>query len=398
MSFGGVITARGGRSMSAQWTGFFFAPHDGDYELSLEHLDVTAGSNLAGEGVKLGVHIDIDGKSVLSERSPNSEYVTMTSLQTKARAKKINLKAGHVYPFSIFYSATGLPYHALRIGVRIPVGTIEDAVNVAKNADAAIVFVGSSSTTDSEGRDRVGIDLGFDQDELVSAVAAVNPRTIVVINNGGPVAMPWINKVEAVIDAWLPGQEGPRAIADVLFGRANPSGKLPVSFPKRLQDNPTHLYFPGTRVAQYGEGIFIGYRYYDKKEVEPLFPFGHGLSYTQFEYGKLRVASNIKVGDKVPVQIDIKNMGKRAGAEVVQLYISDKDCREACPVRELKVFEKVFLQSGETKTLSFTLTPRDFSHYDTHSNEWRPDDGVFELGVGSSSRDIRQRATVNLDD
>jgi len=398
MSFGGVVTTRGGKAMSVRWSGFFFAPHDGEYELSLEHLNVAAGSNLAGDGVKLSVHIDLDGKNILSDRSPNSEYVTMTSLQTKAHARKVKLKAGHVYPFAIAYSATGLSYHALRIGVRVPAGTIEDAVNAAKNAEAAIVFVGSSSTTDSEGRDRVGIDLGFDQDELVSAVAAANQRTIVVINNGGPVTMPWINKVEAVVDAWLPGQEGPRAIADVLFGRANPSGKLPVSFPKRLQDNPTHLYFPGTRGAQYGEGIFIGYRYYDKKDLEPLFPFGYGLSYTQFEYGKMRVATDVKVGDKLPVQIDIKNAGKRPGAEVVQLYVGDRDCREACPVRELKAFEKVLLQPGETKTLSFTLTPRDFSHYDTHANEWRPDDGAFEIAIGSSSRDIRQKAAVKLDE
>lgn len=396
MSFGGALAAHNTGQLAVHWTGFFFAPYDGEYEFSLEHLNIAPGSVLAGEGVKLNSRIVIDGKTVVSERSPNSEYVTMTSLPTRAYAAKIKLQAGKIYPIEIDYASVGLPYNSLRIGVRLPEGKIESAVTAARNADAAIVFVGSSSTTDSEGRDRAGIDMDFHQDELVSAVAAVNPNTIVVINNGGPVAMPWINQVPAVLDAWLPGQEGPRAMADVLFGNANPSGKLPVSFPKRLQDNPAYLFFPGTRVAHYGEGIFVGYRYYDKKEVEPLFPFGHGLSYTQFEYSNLRVDEKINSGEPVNVYVDIKNTSKRAGAEVVQLYLGDKDCREVCPVRELKAFSKVMLQPGEARDVAFVLNPRDFSHYDIHTNEWKVDEGEFEVAVGSSSRDIRQHADVTV--
>ncbi len=398
MSFGGVVTTHGIKQLSTRWNGFFFAPLSGEYEFSLEHLDVHKGSHLAGDGVKVSVKMLIDKKIILGDHAPNSEYVTMTSLPTRAHATKVKLKAGQVYSFEISYSATGLSYHALRVGVRLPEGTIAAAVEAAQHADAAIVFVGSSSTTDSEGRDRVGIDLGFNQDELVTAVAAVNPHTVVVLNNGGPVAMPWINQVNAVLDAWLPGQEGPRAIADVLFGKVNPSGKLPVSFPKRLQDNPAYLYFPGKRVAHYGEGIFIGYRYYDKKEIEPLFPFGYGLSYTQFEYRNLHVTKKSKLSDDITVQVDIKNVGERAGAEVVELYVGDQDCREACPVRELKAFSKPMLQPGESRTLSFVLTPRDFSHYDIHANEWQEEEGEFEIGVGDSSRDLKLKANLSIGD
>jgi beta-glucosidase len=394
MAFGGVVTSRGVKQIGVRWTGYFFAPFDGEYEFSLEHLNVAKDSPLAGDGVKVNVNLAVDNKIILSERSPASDYVTMTSLSTRAHAAKIKLKAGQVYAFNIRYAANGLSYHALRVGVRIPAGSIEEAVKMAHNADAAIVFVGSSSTTDSEGRDRGGIDMDFHQDELVVAVAAANPNTVVVINNGGPVAMPWINQVHAVVDAWLPGQEGPRAIADVLFGKINPSGKLPVSFPKRLQDNPAYMFFPGTRVAHYGEGIFVGYRYYDKKDVEPLFPFGHGLSYTQFEYSNLKVEEKVKSGESVHVRVDIKNIGKVEGAEVAQLYLADKDCREACPVRELKSFSKVMLQPGESHTLTFVLKPRDFSHYDINADEWRVDEGPFEIAIGSSSRDIRQHAEL----
>lgn len=391
LSFGGIAAERAGQ-MAVRWRGYFFPPVNGEYEFSLEHLNVLPGSALAGKKVHLDVKLLMDGKVILDDRSADSDYVTMTSLPTRAHAVKIKLQAAHVYSFAISYSATGLPYHALRVGVRLPVGGIAKAVQLARKSDTAIVFVGSSSTTDSEGRDRETIDLGFDQDELVEAIAAANPRTVVVINNGGPVTMPWIDKVHAVIDAWLPGQEGPRAIADVLLGRINPSGKLPVSFPGRLQDNPSYLFFPGTRIANYGEGIFVGYRYYDKKEIEPLFPFGFGLSYTTFDYQHLQVPRRINKDEPVNVEVDVRNTGSVAGAEVVQLYVSDKDCREACPIRELKAFDKVMLRPGETRTVSFRLVPHDFSHYDIHAHEWKIDEGEFEIAVGSSSRDLRQKA------
>ena len=311
LSFGGAVIARNTRQIAVHWRGYFFAPLDGEYEFSLEHLNVGHGSYLAGKGVHINANLLVNNKVIIDNHSPDSEYITMTSLPTQAHATKIKLQAGHIYSFAINYAATGLPYHALRIGVRFPSGSIAHAVKLARDADAAIVFVGSSSTTDSEGRDRAGIDLGFDQDELVEAVAAINPYTVVVINNGGPVAMPWIDKVHAVLDAWLPGKEGSPAIADVLFGKVNPSGKLPVSFPKRLQDNPSYLFFPGTEVAHYGEGIFVGYRYYDKKQVEPLFPFGYGLSYTQFSYCQnMHMPAKLKIGQTYfKVQVDVKNTG-----------------------------------------------------------------------------------------
>jgi beta-glucosidase len=210
--------------------------------------------------------------------------------------------------------------------------------------------------------------------------------------------MPWADKVPAIVEAWLPGQEGALAVADVLFGKVNPSGKLPVSFPKRLEDSPSYLFFPGFRDANYGESIFMGYRYYDKKQVEPLFAFGHGLSYTQFAYSNLRLPATINVGQTAEVSVDIKNTGIRAGAEVAQLYVADQQCLEVCPVRELKGFERIELQPGETRTITLALDARAFAHYDVHNEAWLTMPGKYVIALGSSSRDLRVSGELRLAD
>jgi beta-glucosidase len=273
---------------------------------------------------------------------------------------------------------------------------LEKAVKAAAGTDVAIVFVGTNEKIETEGVDRPNMDLPQGQDELVSRVVQANPKTIVVLNNGSPLAMPWIDSVPAVLEAFFPGQECGNAIANVLFGLVNPSGKLPDTFPRRYEDNPSFPYYPGENdKVVYGEGIFVGYRHYDAKNVEPLFAFGHGLSYTSFEYSNLKV-SPAKTKDKIKVSVDVTNTGKVAGKEVVQVYVSDIACSVPRPFKELKAFKKVNLKAGEKKKVEFTLTKEALSFYDVKLKDWVAEPGDFEILVGSSSRDIRARGKVTL--
>ncbi|MHB8105643.1 MAG: glycoside hydrolase family 3 C-terminal domain-containing protein, partial [Dehalococcoidales bacterium] len=279
-----------------------------------------------------------------------------------------------------------------------PADLLQHAVKAAADADVAIVFVGLNEKQESEGADRKDMDLPPEQNELIKKVAAANANTIVVLNNGSPLAMPWLNKVPAVVEAFFPGQECGNAIASVLFGLVNPSGKLPDTFPHRLEDNPAFPNYPGANdKVVYGEGIFVGYRHYDAKKVEPMFPFGYGLSYTSFEYSGLKVnPAKARAGDKIKVSIDVTNTGKVAGKEVVQVYVSDIASSVPRPPKELKAFKKVALSPGEKKKVEFTLTKEAFAFYDVKNKDWVAEPGDFEILVGSSSRDIRARGKVTL--
>jgi beta-glucosidase len=280
-----------------------------------------------------------------------------------------------------------------------PADLMERAVKAAASADVALVFVGTSEEWETEGFDRENMELPGQQAELIERIAEANKKTIVVLNNGSPIAMErWLGKVAGIVEAWFPGQECGHAIADMLFGVVNPSGRLPVTFPRRLEDNPAFINYPGENgKVLYGEGIFVGYRYYDAKKVEPLFPFGYGLSYTTFQYSNLEVSkSELTADDQLEVTIDIKNTGKRTGKEVIQLYIHDVDSSLARPPKELKGFRKVFLKPGETKKVSFTLDKRSLSFYDPDKKQWMAEPGEFEVLVGSSSRDIRSTASFQL--
>ncbi len=275
---------------------------------------------------------------------------------------------------------------------------LERAIKAAANADVAIVFAGTTNKHESEGFDKKDMDLPPGQNELISQIAKVNPNTVVVLNNGSPLAMPWLDKVPAVVEALFPGQECGNAIASVLFGLVNPSGKLPDTFPRRLEDNPAFPNYPGANdKVVYGEGIFVGYRHYDAKNVEPLFPFGYGLSYTSFEYSNFKVSpTKAKAGDEIKVSIDIKNTGKVAGKEVVQVYVSDVTSSVPRPPKELKAFKKVALNPGQKKKVEFKLTEEAFAFYDVKQKDWVVEPGEFEILVGSSSRDIRAKGKLNL--
>lgn len=276
---------------------------------------------------------------------------------------------------------------------------LAEAVEAAKKAKAAVIFAGLPDAFESEGFDRKHMSMPDCQNELIEKVAEVQPNTIVVLHNGSPVEMPWVSKVKGIVEAYLSGQAVGGAVCDILFGKVNPSAKLPETFPLKLEDNPSYLsYFGEGDMVEYREGIFVGYRYYDKKKMDVLFPFGHGLSYTTFEYSNLNVdKEKIKDTDTMTVSVDVTNTGKMAGKEVVQLYVADKKSKVIRPVKELRDFAKVDLAPGETKTVSFILDKRAFAYYSVEIHDWHVETGEFDILIGKSSRDIVLSKTVTVE-
>ena len=274
----------------------------------------------------------------------------------------------------------------------------QEAVKAAAKTDAAIVVVGRYPKLESEDFDIKSLDLPAGQDALIEAVAKANKNTIVVINAGGPVIMSkWIEQVPAILDMWYGGQEGGNAIADVLFGDADPSGKLPVSFVKQWKDSPAYGHYPGENLqVDYAEGIYVGYRYFDKQKIEPLFPFGFGLSYTKFDYSDLKISPNQTSGAPVEVSLSVRNSGSRSGAEIVELYVHDGHSSGDRPVQELKGFQRIALAAGESKDVHFKLDRSAIAFYSTAKKDWVTEPGQFDVLVGSSSRDIRVKGSFSL--
>ena len=339
----------------------------------------------------------VDGQEIIDH------WTETPSGERPERVAEIDLVAGQSVQIVVEYSwQAGSGWRMLRLGCLPPMPSdpVGRAVELAARSDVAIVFAGLTDEWESEGEDRAGMDLPGDQVALIERVAAANPRTIVVLNTGSPIPMDWLDAVPAVVQAWYPGQEAGHAIADVLFGDANPSGRLPTTFPRCLKDNPAYLNYPGENgKVTYGEGLFVGYRYYDAKGIEPLFPFGYGLSYTTFAYSNLRLEANeYLAGDEIRVRVDVENTGARAGQEVVQLYLRDVESALRRPEKELKAFAKVALEPGETKTVTLLLDQEALSYYDPDQNGWVVEPGEFEVLVGSSSRDIRLAERFTLRD
>ncbi len=277
--------------------------------------------------------------------------------------------------------------------------SIAEAVTLAGAADAALLFIALPSYIESEGYDRSALDLTPQQIALIQATARAQPKTVVVLNNGAPVTMSaWIEAVPAVLEGWMMGQAGAGALADILLGKVNPCGKLAETFPYRLSDTPAHINWPGgAGKVHYGEGLFIGYRYCDAKELPPLFPFGHGLSYTTFAYSNARAsAPTFRDVDGLTVMVDITNTGQMAGKEIVQVYVHDRAASLVRPPKELKGFAKVALAPGETRTVSITLDWRAFAFYHPRYQRWITEDGDFDILIGASAADIRQSLTVTL--
>lgn len=283
---------------------------------------------------------------------------------------------------------------------------LQEAITLAKESDVAVIFAGLPDSFESEGFDRTHLNMPANQNELIARISEVRPNVVVVLHSGSPIAMPWLDKVAGVLQMYLAGQASGGAAVNLLFGDATPCGKLAETFPLHLEDNPSYLNFPGNRKKVcYQEGVFIGYRYYDKKKMDVLFPFGYGLSYTDFTYSNMKVTVNgknatdvdvIKETDEIVVSADITNTGNCDGAEIVQLYIKNPVVYEIRPEKELRDFAKVFLKAGETKTVTFTLNARAFSYYETRIHDWYAESGDYEILLASSSRDIRLQDTVSI--
>ena len=341
------------------------------------------------------------GDLLIDNWSTQTRGDTFLGMGSAEKREDVRLIAGEPVDLLIEYSKESAgPIAGVRLGCMpvVPDDAIERAAKLAANADVALVFVGSTGEWETEGADRTDLDMVGRQAELIEAVAAANPRTVVILQTGSPIVMPWLDRPASVLQAWFNGQECGNAIADVLFGKFDASGRLPQTFPKRLQDNPTYINYPGENgKVVYGEGIFVGYRYYDKKEVEPLFPFGFGLSYTTFDYANLRLSkSDISPEETLEVTVDVTNSGHRAGTEVVQLYVRDPESSLQRPVKELKGFSKVTVQPGETRAVSFSLDRRAFAYWDDAEQRWTSEAGDFEVMIGRSAADLRLAAQVRL--
>jgi beta-glucosidase len=371
---------------SVRYTTDFVPPYTGEHRIGI----VSAGF----------ARVKVDGKVVADAWGNNwkkgrtffeegNDEVVGTMYLEAGRSYKVELEFGKK-PFGI------LDFSAARIGIGMPLGdkAIAAAAAAARDADVAIVCVGRTGEWDTEGSDLLDIKLPGRQDELVSAVAKANKRTIVVLQTGGPVEMPWLDEVAAVIEAWYPGQEAGNAIADVLTGAAEPGGRLPQSFPVRWNDNPVHSQdreiYPGLNgKVRYEEGVFIGYRHYDRQGITPMFPFGFGLSYTSFELSDLAIDdSKFEADGAVTAYVTVANVGARAGSEVVQLYVGDESSSVPRPAKELKAFAKVHLAAGETARVKLELSERDFAFYSVEAKHWVVEPGAFTLMVGTSAADI----------
>lgn len=318
----------------------------------------------------------------------------------------VDLEAGRAHEVVIEFATKDfatLGLAAFAAGIGLPLGNeaIAEAVLAARNADTAIVFVGRNGEWDTEGSDLSSIDLPGRQNELVAAIANANPNTIVVLQTGGPVEMPWIGSVAALIQAWYPGQEAGNAIADVLTGVAEPSGHLPQTFPVRWADNPAHSQdrevYPGQEgKVRYEEGIFVGYRHYDRLGLTPLFPFGFGLGYARFALADLTIDdAEFEAEGSVMVGVTVTNVSERDGAAVLQLYVSDDVASDPRPAKELKAFRKVQLKAGESRQVTMALDARAFAFFRAQSRHWLVEDGSFTLRVGLSSADLPLSGTVS---
>ena len=350
-------------SWSAQWSGYVIPPKSGEYAFSL-----------SGTGT---AELYINNKLVTTVQHTDFPAVSVGVINLeKNKKEKILVK---------YSSGSAVLGSGIKLGWMPPDDRLQKAVDAAKNSHAAIVFVGEQL---GEGNDKMFLPLPGDQNKLIEEIAKVNSRTIVVLHTSTPVAMPWLDKVEAVIQAWYPGQEAGTSIADILFGDVNPSGKLPVTFPRDEKQGPVlhWMTYPGDGLnIMYNEGILVGYRWYDAMDQEPLFPFGHGLSYTGFQYSDLEITGT---GNDRIVKLDIKNAGDRAGAEVVQLYIGvPEEAKE--PPKQLKGFDKIMLEPGEKKRVTIPLGDDILMMFDELDKEWKLFKGDYRVMVGSSSRDIR---------
>jgi len=362
-------------SYSVRWTGWLTASEAGTYTLGL---------TWASGAVRLWV----DGQLVIGGLPGPSEEAYAVRFFPRDRLAEVQFAPGRPREVRLEYQYIPSGRSECRLQWRkgSEKDRLAEAVRAASEADAAVVCVGTSNLYEGGTRDRESLDLPAGQAELIRAVAAANRRTVVVLINGSPVTMEgWHDHVPAIVEAWFPGQEGGNALARLLWGDADFSGRLPVTLPRRLEDNPSFGSFPGDgKTTKLAEGVFVGYRHYDAKGIEPRYPFGYGLSYARFEYRNLRLAAEGDGG--ATASVDVANVGSRAGKEVVQLYVGDVASRVPRPRRELKAFRKVEISAGQTVTVEFKLGRRDFAFFDPGAGKWTVEGGEFEITAGPHSR------------
>ena len=361
---------------SVRWTGQLTPAQSGRYAVALRSDD--------------GSRLYVNGKLLVDDWGDHPPTL---------KTAEIDLVAGKSYDLRLEYFEGILGASVELLWQHGEGDALRRVAEVARRADLVIAAVGDGMGDETEGADRASLALPGRQDEIIRVAAAANPKIVVITTTGAAVAMPWLDQVRAVLHGWFPGQEAGAAFTDVLFGDVSPSGKLPVSFPKRLEDEPAFGNFPGVGgKVTYKEGILVGYRWYDTRKIEPLFPFGHGLSYTTFAYRDLAVTAwDANLG--VRVRLKVKNTGARRGAEVVQLYVHAASSTVVRPEQELRAFTKVDLAPGEEREVTLTLPLRAFDYFEAKRPEryaWRTDPGTYEIRAASSSRDIRLRTTVTV--
>jgi beta-glucosidase len=375
--------ARGGdgadSDMSIRWTGFFTPATPGEYLVFVQ-----------GPGENGGYRLFIDKKLVFDNWKTWFAFVGETAMKLASGPHQVELD---------YYAHGGWGKTMANLGIVRPETLVSaEAKSLASHADAVVLAVGFDPSSEGESGDRT-FQLPPGQDELIHQIAAANKNTVVVITSGGGVNMaPWVDQIPALLQAWYPGQEGGTALAQLLFGEFNPSGRLPISIERRWEDNAVHdSYYPkkGEKKVEYREGVFVGYRHFDKSGIKPLFPFGYGLSYTTFAFKNLTVSP--ASGDQlVTVAFDVSNTGARSGAEVAQVYVGDKHAKVPRPVKELKGFARVELNPGETKHVQVTLDRRAFSYYDVKSHSWTVAPGDFDIYVARSSAEIELTGKATL--
>jgi beta-glucosidase len=368
-------------SLSVRFTGELQPEFSGEYDFEIFSI----GPSSNGE-------TQIDN---WTSQDPGDAFFGMGSAPKR---KTISFEEGKTYLLEVEYKWEGR-FPAVQIGMQAPdqFDLMEEAKSIAKEADAVILMVGTNSDWETEGNDRSNLDLPSNQDELIEEVCKLNKNTVVVLNTGSPCLMPWVEEAGSILQCWFPGQEFGNSLSDIIFGKINPSGKLPTTFPKSIEDTPAYATYPGKDLQMdYEEGLYIGYRWYDEEEIDPLFPFGHGLSYTSFDYSNLRAIPPKGNASVAAFEFEISNTGDVAGKEVIQGYVNVPDSKIDRPRKELKKFTKIYLEAGETQKVKFELSERELSFWNVDLHAWQVEPAEYIFEIGASSNDIRGSASVWL--
>ena len=371
-------------SLSVRFTGELQPEFSGEYDFEI--------FSIGPSKLSINGEIQIDN---WTSQDPGDAFFGMGSAPKR---KTISFEEGKTYLLEVEYKWEGR-FPAVQIGMQAPdqFDLMEEAKSIAKEADAVILIVGTNSDWETEGNDRSDLDLPSNQDELIEEVCKLNKNTVVVLNTGSPCLMPWVEEAGSILQCWFPGQEFGNSLSDIIFGKINPSGKLPTTFPKSIEDTPAYATYPGKDLQMdYEEGLYIGYRWYDKEDIDPLFPFGHGLSYTSFDYSNLRAIPPKGDASVAAFEFEISNTGDVAGKEVIQGYVNVPDSKIDRPRKELKKFTKIYLEPGETQKVKFELSERELSFWNVDLHAWQVEPAEYIFEIGASANDIRGSASVWL--